>query len=125
MRRLALNARIGACHPAVCGTASIRCGEKREIAFVPLRATSDDLTRSHFETQDTIELGQSSAVLATIVPAFISRLAAELSRARPIAFTEQLPLNLPRQGPRSRIWGSTAWASLGVDDRQARLIKDM
>ena len=33
---------------------------KREIAFVPFAGTSDDLTRSHFETQDTIELGQSA-----------------------------------------------------------------
>ncbi|GGI29425.1 hypothetical protein GCM10010987_54360 [Bradyrhizobium guangdongense] len=33
---------------------------KREIAFIPFAGTSDDLTRSHFETQDTIELGQSA-----------------------------------------------------------------
>src|SRR6201992_3656262 len=33
---------------------------KREIAFVPFAGTSDDLTRSHFETQDTIELGQDA-----------------------------------------------------------------
>ncbi len=32
---------------------------KREIAFVPFAGTSDDLSRSHFETQDTIELGQA------------------------------------------------------------------
>src|ERR1700721_1033311 len=30
---------------------------KREIAFVPFAGTADDLTRSHFEPQDTIELG--------------------------------------------------------------------
>ena len=38
---------------------------KREIAFVPFAGTSDDLSRSHFETQDTIELGQA----ATTAPA--------------------------------------------------------
>jgi hypothetical protein len=31
-----------------------------QVAFVPFAGTSDDLTRSHFETQDTIELGQSA-----------------------------------------------------------------
>ncbi len=34
---------------------------RREVAFVPFAGTSDDLTRSHFETQDTIELGQSAS----------------------------------------------------------------
>jgi uncharacterized protein (DUF1501 family) len=42
---------------------------KREIAFIPFAGTSDDLTRSHFETQDTIELGQAAAAAATIAPA--------------------------------------------------------
>ena len=31
--------------------------QRKQIAFVPFAGT-DDLTRSHFETQDTIELGQ-------------------------------------------------------------------
>ena len=42
---------------------------KREIAFVPFAGTSDDLTRSHFETQDTIDLVRPPAVRAIIVPA--------------------------------------------------------
>ncbi|PMU89251.1 DUF1501 domain-containing protein, partial [Pseudomonas sp. GP01-A4] len=32
--------------------------EKRQLAFVPFAGAGDDLSRSHFETQDTIELGQ-------------------------------------------------------------------
>ena len=44
-------------HPALQGHASYPLYQKRQIAFVPFAGT-DDLTRSHFETQDTIELGQ-------------------------------------------------------------------
>ena len=49
--------RIGACIRR-CATRCYPLWQKREIAFVPFAGT-DDLTRSHFETQDTIELGQS------------------------------------------------------------------
>lgn len=68
-----------------------------EVAFVPFAGT-DDLTRSHFETQDTIELGQGSAQGAghrNYRSGFLNRLAAVLNGARPsmpIAFTDQLPL---------------------------------
>src|SRR6478672_2614621 len=65
---------------------------KREIAFIPFAGTSDDLTRSHFETQDTIELGQSASGSRDYRSGFMSRLAAELTRVKPIAFTDQLPL---------------------------------
>src|SRR6202000_2868717 len=67
-------------------------GAKREIAFVPFAGTSDDLTRSHFETQDTIELGQAAGGSRDYGSGFMTRLAAELTRVKPIAFTEQLPL---------------------------------
>src|ERR1700739_1791621 len=32
--------------------------QKKQLALVPFAGTADALTRSHFETQDTIELGQ-------------------------------------------------------------------
>lgn len=71
---------------------------KREIAFIPFAGTSDDLTRSHFETQDTIELGQSASGSRDYRSGFMSRLATELTRVKPIAFTDQLPAaDLPRQ----------------------------
>jgi uncharacterized protein (DUF1501 family) len=97
---------------------------KREIAFVPFAGTSDDLTRSHFETQDTIELGQSVSGSRDYRSGFMSRLAAELSRARPIAFTEQLPL-IFRGKTQIPNMGINSVGKPGVDDRQARLIKDM
>src|ERR1700726_1673517 len=87
---LSLNAEWGL-HPALRDSIYPLWG-KREIAFVPFAGTSDDLTRSHFETQDTIELGQSVSGSRDYRSGFMSRLAAELARARPIAFAEQLPL---------------------------------
>ena len=97
---------------------------KREIAFVPFAGTSDDLTRSHFETQDTIELGQAVAGSRDYRSGFMSRLATELTRVKPIAFTDQLPLIFrgPAQIPNI---GLNSVGKPGVDDRQAGLIKQM
>jgi len=97
---------------------------KREIAFVPFAGTMDDLTRSHFETQDTIELGQSASGARDYRSGFMSRLATELSRAKPIAFTEQLPLMFRGKSQIPNI-GLGNVGKPGVDDRQAQLIKDM
>src|ERR1700732_343065 len=60
---------------------------KREVAFVPFAGTSYDLTRSHFETQDTIELGQSAGGSRDCRSGFMSRLAAELRGAKPRSLT--------------------------------------
>jgi uncharacterized protein (DUF1501 family) len=97
---------------------------KREVAFVPFAGTSDDLTRSHFETQDTIELGQSAGGARDYRSGFMSRLAAELTRVKPISFTEQLPLIFrgKSQIPNNAI---NNVGKPGVDDRQAQLIRDM
>jgi uncharacterized protein (DUF1501 family) len=97
---------------------------KREIAFVPFAGTSDDLTRSHFETQDTIELGQATGGQRDYRSGFMSRLASELTRAKPISFTDQLPLIFRGKTQVPNI-GINSVAKPGVDDRQARLIKDM
>jgi uncharacterized protein (DUF1501 family) len=97
---------------------------KREIAFVPFAGTSDDLTRSHFETQDTIELGQSVGGSRDYRSGFMSRLATELARARPIAFTDQLPLIFRGKSQMPNI-GLNSVGKPGVDDRQAQLIQKM
>jgi len=96
----------------------------REIAFVPFAGTSDDTTRSHFETQDTIELGQSTKGSRDYRSGFMSRLAAELTRVKPIAFTEQLPLIFRGQAEIPNIALGNI-GKPGVDDRQAELIKQM
>ncbi|MGJ4946417.1 DUF1501 domain-containing protein [Bradyrhizobium sp. HKCCYLS1011] len=97
---------------------------KREIAFIPFVGSSDDLTRSHFETQDTIELGQAAAGSRDYRSGFMSRLAAELTRARPISFTDQLPLIFRGQGQVPNI-ALNSVGRPGVDDRQAQLIREM
>jgi len=97
---------------------------RREIAFVPFAGSSDDLTRSHFETQDTIELGQSAGGSRDYRSGFMSRLAAELTRARSIAFTDQLPLVFRGQSQIPNI-ALNSVGKPGVDDRQAQLIRDM
>lgn len=64
----------------------------RQLAFIPFAGT-DDLSRSHFETQDTIELGQPVGGHRDYGSGFMARLATILGRDdRPIAFTDQLPL---------------------------------
>src|SRR6202046_2035944 len=60
---------------------------KREIAFVPFAGTSDDLTRSHFETQDTIELGQSTGGSRDYRSGFMNRLPLRLARGQPTSFS--------------------------------------
>ncbi len=97
---------------------------KREVAFVPFAGTSDDLSRSHFETQDTIELGQAVGGSRDYRSGFMSRLAVELTRVKPISFTDQLPLIFRGQSQIPNT-GIASVSKPGVDDRQARLIKDM
>jgi uncharacterized protein (DUF1501 family) len=97
---------------------------KREIAFIPFAGSSDDLSRSHFETQDTIELGQAVGGSRDYRSGFMSRLATELTRVKPIAFTDQLPLTFRGQAQIPNI-GLNAVGKPGIDDRQARLIKEM
>lgn len=63
-----------------------------QAAFIPFAGT-DDLSRSHFETQDSIELGQPLAGHKNYNSGFINRLVAELSGAQGISFTDKLPLS--------------------------------
>ncbi|MEG3147433.1 DUF1501 domain-containing protein [Sphingomonas sp. RT2P30] len=65
--------------------------EKKQVAFVPFVGT-DDMSRSHFETQDTIELGQSIGAHRDYNSGFMARLATALGQDNPISFTDQVPL---------------------------------
>lgn len=72
---------------------------QRQALFIPFSGT-DDQSRSHFETQDSIELGQpsqgslahGSAAGHDLSSGFLARLAAEVNGAAPIAFTDSLPV---------------------------------
>ncbi|UXH79272.1 DUF1501 domain-containing protein [Roseateles amylovorans] len=62
-----------------------------QARFIPFAGT-DDLTRSHFETQDSIELGQPLGGSRDYNSGFLNRLAAELDAQQALSFTDQLPI---------------------------------
>ncbi|HVV26775.1 MAG TPA: DUF1501 domain-containing protein [Rhizomicrobium sp.] len=97
--------------------------QKKQIAFIPFAGT-DDLTRSHFETQDTIELGQPVGGSRDYRSGFMSRTASVLSGSEPIAFTSQLPLTFRGGAPIPNIALNFA-GKPGVSDRNAQLIQAM
>jgi uncharacterized protein (DUF1501 family) len=65
--------------------------QRRQAAFVPFAGTHD-LSRSHFETQDSIEAGEPLDGPRTYGSGFLNRLAEVLGNTNPIAFTDGLPL---------------------------------
>jgi uncharacterized protein (DUF1501 family) len=98
---------------------------QRQVAFVPFTGT-DDLTRSHFETQDTVELGQPLSGTRNYRSGFLGRLAQSLAGngGGAIAFTDSLPLVFA--GPETT--PNLSLRSVGkppFDDRQAQILSDM
>ena len=84
-------------HPAL--TQSIYpLWQKNQIALVPFAGT-DDTSRSHFETQDAIELGQPINGTRDYRSGFMSRIARTLAGSNPIAFTGTLPLSFRGPAP--------------------------
>lgn len=98
--------------------------QQKQIAFVPFAGT-DDMSRSHFETQDTIELGQPIQGHRDYQSGFLARTAVALGQDKPISFTDQLPLCF-RGGP---IIPNLALNAIGnkpaIDPKQASLIESM
>ncbi len=99
--------------------------QKGQVAFVPFAGVSDDLSRSHFETQDSIELGQPVKGSRDFRSGFMSRLYGQLAGgARPIAFTDDMPLSFRGDRPIPNV--SIGRVGKGaIDDRDARLILEM
>jgi uncharacterized protein (DUF1501 family) len=97
--------------------------QQKQIAFIPFAGT-DDISRSHFETQDTIELGQPVGGSRNYQSGFLARTAQVLSGTKPISFTSQLPLTFRGGTPIPNIALNFA-AKPGVDDRNAALIQAM
>ena len=106
--------------------------QQRQLAFVPFAGT-DDLSRSHFDTQDSIELGQPLGGRRDYRSGFLNRLVAELNpRAdgapvalQPMAFTSTLPLVLRGAVDVPNTALSAGAGRGGVDARQAELIASM
>lgn len=109
-------------HPALKDTI-LPFYQKGQAAFIPFAGT-DDLTRSHFETQDTIELGQDVNGTRDYRSGFMARLAGALTRVRPISFTDQMPLTFQGGEPVPNI-AINSVGKPGIDSRQASLISAM
>jgi uncharacterized protein (DUF1501 family) len=97
--------------------------QKGHVAFIPFAGT-DDLSRSYFETQDTIELGQSIDGSRDFRSGFMSRLAGQLTDLQPISFTDQLPLTF-RGGASIPNMALGSVGKPAIDERQAKLIQSM
>ncbi|MDE1953272.1 MAG: DUF1501 domain-containing protein [Betaproteobacteria bacterium] len=111
-----------ALHPALRAS-MLPLWQAGQLAFVPFAGTRD-MTRSHFETQDHIELGQGPRT-HDFNDGFLNRLVQQLGgRAQPMAFTAQLPLSLrgPERVPNMAI---AQVGRSGVDARQQALLESM
>jgi uncharacterized protein (DUF1501 family) len=98
-----------------------------QVAFIPFAGT-DDLSRSHFETQDSIELGLPLTGSRNFRSGFMGRLAGALGGqtqgAPAISFTDALPLTFE---------GAETIPNLSLknvgkppfDERQAEILTDM
>jgi uncharacterized protein (DUF1501 family) len=95
----------------------------RQVLFIPFAGT-EDLSRSHFETQDSIELGQPLQGSHDLRSGFLSRLAGVVSGADPIAFTDSLPVCFrgDRDIPNISLKGV---GKPVFDARQASILSDM
>ncbi|MBW3501257.1 DUF1501 domain-containing protein [Janthinobacterium sp. NKUCC08_JDC] len=97
-----------------------------EAAFIPFAGTTD-LTRSHFETQDSIELGQEIGGRRDFRSGFLNRLAQSLNAKQgnhAISFTDQLPL-IFQGGVQVPNMGLRSVGKSGIDARQSQVIAAM
>jgi uncharacterized protein (DUF1501 family) len=97
--------------------------KSRQALFIPFAGT-DDLSRSHFETQDSIELGQPLQGSHDLRSGFLSRLAGVLTGADPIAFTDSLPVCFRGDTDIPNI-SLQAVGKPVFDPRQASILSDM
>ena len=111
-------------HPALKDTI-LPLWTKGQVAFVPFAGPGDDLSRSHFETQDAIELGQPVQGSRDYRSGFMGRLYGQLTgRAQPISFTDAMPLSFRGGQPVANV-SISGLGPEGVDQRRAALIQQM
>jgi uncharacterized protein (DUF1501 family) len=103
-------------HPSLKDT-MLPLWQKGQLTFVPFAGT-EDLTRSHFETQDSVESGMPVSAPGSAPHSygsgFLNRLAAALDgSAAPVSFTDGLPIAM------------TGDIVVPFDDRQMGLLSSM
>lgn len=96
--------------------------QRGELAFLPFAGT-EDTSRSHFETQDSIELGQPLGS-RSYASGFLNRLAGELGPRGAISFTNQLPVAFRGEAQVANVALNVVGRS-AVDARQSALIAEM
>ena len=94
-----------------------------ELAFVPF-AGSQNASRSHFETQDHIELGQSLLGPKDYGSGFLNRLSTRVNGSSPMAFTDQLTTVFRGQALVPNMALKTL-SKPSVDTRQSEIIASM
>jgi uncharacterized protein (DUF1501 family) len=114
-------------HPAL-KESMLPLWQKGQLAFVPFAGT-EDLTRSHFETQDSMESGMPVSAPGSAPRAygsgFLNRLATALDAgAAPVAFTDGLPMVMSGDAivPNVSLKGT---GRAPFDDRQMELLLGM
>jgi uncharacterized protein (DUF1501 family) len=119
-------------HPIV-GDKLLPLWQQGQLAFVPFAGT-DDLSRSHFETQDSVEAGlpipgdrssPGATPGALRGTGFLNRLASTLgARAAPVSFTDVLPASMagPAAVPNVSLKGT---ARTPFDERQTAVYAQM
>ena len=114
-------------HPALKDS-MLPLWQRGQLAFVPFAGT-EDLTRSHFETQDSMESGMPVSAPGGMPRAygsgFLNRLATALdARATPVAFTDGLPMVMSGDliVPNVSLKGT---GKAPFDDRQMALLTGM
>ena len=109
-------------HPALRDTV-YPLFQKKQAAFVTFAGT-DNVSRSHFATQDSIELGQGLDRSRNFQSGFLNRLVSVLTGVEPIAFTDQLPLVL-RGAVQVPNMALKVIGKPGLDTRQSGIIAGM
>src|ERR1700730_18562016 len=114
-------------HPALKDT-MLPLWQRGQLAFVPFAGT-EDLTRSHFETQDSVESGMpisaSGNAPHSYASRFLNRLAGSLDgSAAPVSFTDGLPVVMTGDlvVPNVSLKGT---GRAPFDDRQVGLLSGM
>ncbi len=98
--------------------------ERKQISFIPFAGT-EDMSRSHFETQDLMESGQPANGKRSYGSGFLNRLAGVLgAKVDPVSFTNNNPLIM--QGPsRIPLIGLTSSGKSVYKDDQISLLEEM
>jgi uncharacterized protein (DUF1501 family) len=114
-------------HPALAQSV-LPLYQQKQAAFIAFAGT-DDLTRSHFETQDSIELGQELGKRRDYSSGFLNRLAAvlgagPLASVSPMSFTNQLPIVMRGQAKAANM-ALSGNARPSIDTRQSEVIAAM